>query len=95
MGLEDRYDKNVIITSLDFLVNWARRSSLWPMGFGLACCAIEMISMSMPRFDVPERFGMLFRSSPRQSDLMIVAGTVSKKLPPRTWQRPARSRAAR
>jgi NADH-quinone oxidoreductase subunit B len=82
MGLEDRFDKNVIITSLDFVVNWARRSSLWPMGFGLACCAIEMISMSMPRFDVPERFGMLFRSSPRQSDLMIVAGTVTKKMAP-------------
>ncbi|MDQ6602615.1 MAG: NADH-quinone oxidoreductase subunit B, partial [Chloroflexota bacterium] len=73
MGLEDQFDKNVIITSLDFLVNWARRSSLWPLGFGLACCAIEMISASMPRFDVAERFGMLFRSSPRQADCMIVA----------------------
>src|SRR5947209_3672910 len=82
MGIEDQFDKNVIITSLDFLVNWARRSSLWPMGFGLACCAIEMISMSMPRLDVPERFGMLFRSSPRQADLMIVAGTVTKKMAP-------------
>jgi len=82
MGLEDRFDKNVIITSLDFLVNWARRSSLWPMTFGLACCAIEMISASMPRWDVAERFGMLFRASPRQSDLMIVSGTVTKKMAP-------------
>jgi NADH-quinone oxidoreductase subunit B len=82
MGIENSYEKNAIITSLDFMVNWARRSSLWPMQFGLACCGIEMISASMPRFDISERFGMLYRSSPRQADLMIVAGTVTKKMAP-------------
>jgi NADH-quinone oxidoreductase subunit B len=82
VGIEDKFDKNVIVTSLDFMVNWARRSSLWPLSFGLACCALEMIAMTMPRFDVWERFGMLYRSSPRQADLMIVAGTVSKKMAP-------------
>src|SRR5687767_4904456 len=83
MGLiDDRFDKNVFTTSLDFLFNWGRRSSLWWLQFGLACCAIEMISSSMARFDLSERFGMLFRSSPRQADLMIVAGTVTKKMAP-------------
>ena len=83
MGLiDDRFDKNVFTTSLDFLFNWGRRSSLWWLQFGLACCAIEMISASMARFDLSERFGMLFRSSPRQADLMIVAGTVTKKMAP-------------
>jgi NADH-quinone oxidoreductase subunit B len=82
MGIENTYEKNAIITSLDFMVNWARRSSLWPMQFGLACCGMEMISASMPRFDISERFGMLYRSSPRQADLMIVAGTVTKKMAP-------------
>ncbi len=82
MGIENTYEKNAIITSLDFMVNWARRSSLWPLQFGLACCAIEMISASMPRFDISERFGMLYRSSPRQADLMIVAGTLTKKMAP-------------
>jgi NADH-quinone oxidoreductase subunit B len=83
MGLiDDRFDKNVFITSLDFLFNWGRRSSLWWLQFGLACCAIEMISASMPRFDLAERFGMLYRASPRQADLMIIAGTVTKKMAP-------------
>lgn len=82
MSSENTTEKNVIITSLDFMVNWARRSSLWPMQFGLACCGMEMISASMPRFDLSERFGMLYRSSPRQADLMIVAGTVTKKMAP-------------
>ena len=82
MGIENTHEKNAIITSLDFMVNWARRSSLWPMQFGLACCGMEMISASMPRFDISERFGMLYRSSPRQADLMIVAGTVTKKMAP-------------
>src|SRR5215210_2806846 len=83
MGLvHDRYEKNVFITSLDFVFNWARRSSLWLLQFGLACCAIEMISASMSRFDLAERFGMLYRASPRQADLMIVAGTVTKKMAP-------------
>ena len=81
MGLiDDRFDKNVFTTSLDFLFNWGRRSSLWWLQFGLACCAIEMISASMSRWDLAERFGMLYRASPRQADLMIVAGTVTKKM---------------
>jgi NADH-quinone oxidoreductase subunit B len=83
MGLiDDRFDKNVFVSSLDFLFNWARRSSLWWLQFGLACCAIEMIAASMSRFDLAERFGMLYRASPRQADLMIVAGTVTKKMAP-------------
>lgn len=83
MGLiEDRFEKNVLVSSVDYVFNWARRSSLWWLQFGLACCAIEMISASMPRYDLSERFGMLYRASPRQADLMIVAGTVTKKMAP-------------
>ncbi len=83
MGLiDDRFDKNVFVTSLDFVFNWARRSSLWWLQFGQACCGIELISAQMPRFDFGERFGMLYRPSPRQADLMIVAGTVTKKMAP-------------
>ena len=80
--IDDRFEKNIFIGSMDFLFNWARRSSLWWLQFGLACCGMEMISSSMPRFDMGERFGMLFRSSPRQADLMFVAGTVTKKMAP-------------
>ena len=83
MGLiDDRLNKNAFVTSLDFIFNWARRSSLWWLQFGLACCGIELISAQMPRFDMGERFGSLFRPSPRQADLMIVAGTVTKKMAP-------------
>lgn len=72
----------VVTTKLDRVVNWARKNSIWPMTFGLACCAIEMMSMSASRFDVA-RFGAeVFRGSPRQSDLMIVAGRVSNKMAP-------------
>ena len=72
----------VVTTRLDKVVNWARKNSIWPMTFGLACCAIEMMSMSASRFDVA-RFGAeVFRGSPRQSDLMIIAGRVSNKMAP-------------
>jgi NADH-quinone oxidoreductase subunit B len=80
--IEDRFEKNILTTSVDAVFNWARRSSLWWLQFGLACCAIEMISAAMPRFDLAERFGMLYRASPRQADLMIVSGTVTKKMAP-------------
>ncbi len=79
-SIEESVRQNVMLTSLEGVVNWARRSSLWPAAFGLACCAIEMIATAMPRYDI-SRFGAeLFRPSPRQSDLMIVAGTVTWKM---------------
>ena len=74
--------EGVFMTSLDFAVNWARKNSIWPMTFGLACCAIEMMSMGASRFDLA-RFGAeVFRPSPRQSDLMVIAGRVSQKMAP-------------
>lgn len=74
--------KGVVLTTLNQLYNWGRSSSIWPMQFGLACCAIEMIATACARYDMA-RFGAeLFRASPRQSDLMIVAGTVTKKMAP-------------
>ncbi|MCG3155592.1 MAG: NAD(P)H-quinone oxidoreductase subunit K 1 [bacterium] len=77
---EGRYGDNVIITSIDSLLNWARLSSLWPMTFGLACCAIEMMAVGASKYDL-DRFGAgVFRPSPRQTDLMIVAGTVTIKM---------------
>lgn len=77
---EGRYGDNLLITSVDKLINWARLSSLWPMTFGLACCAIEMMATGASRYDL-DRFGAgVFRPSPRQSDLMIVAGTVTIKM---------------
>jgi NADH-quinone oxidoreductase subunit B len=82
VGIEGRFEKNVLITSLDTALNWARLSSLWPMTFGLACCAIEMMCTGASRYDL-DRFGAgLFRATPRQSDLMIVAGTVTVKMAP-------------
>jgi NADH-quinone oxidoreductase subunit B len=81
-GVSDVVGANFITARLDKLVNWARRSSLWPATFGLACCAIEMMASTMPRHDLA-RFGMeAFRASPRQADLMIVAGRVSQKMAP-------------
>ncbi|MBP7571090.1 MAG: NADH-quinone oxidoreductase subunit B [Acidobacteria bacterium] len=72
----------VLTTTVEKMVTWARRSSIWPVTFGLACCAIEMMSMSGPRYDIA-RFGAeVFRGSPRQSDLMIVAGRLSRKMAP-------------
>ncbi len=78
----DEMQNNVIVTSIDKLYNWGRRSSIWPMMFGLACCGIEMICTAASRYDLA-RFGMeVMRPSPRQSDLMIVSGTVTKKMVP-------------
>ncbi|QYF87889.1 NADH-quinone oxidoreductase subunit B family protein [Brevundimonas sp. PAMC22021] len=72
-------ERGFLVSSLDDVINWSRTGSLMWMTFGLACCAVEMIQMSMPRYDV-ERFGMAPRASPRQSDLMIVAGTLTNKM---------------
>ena len=72
-------DGGIILTSVEDLLNWARLSSLWPMGFGLACCAIEMMASYASNYDL-ERFGIFPRPSPRQSDVMIVAGTVTFKM---------------
>ncbi len=82
-GLRSELSKQgVFTTTLQELSNWSRRNSMWPLNFGLACCAIEMIAASMARFDIA-RFGAeVFRPSPRQADLMIVAGTVTKKMAP-------------
>jgi NADH-quinone oxidoreductase subunit B len=81
MGVEEPLGNNFITTSLDKIVNWSRASSLWPLTFGLACCAIEMMATGAARFDL-DRFGVLFRASPRQADLLVVAGTVTKKMVP-------------
>jgi len=83
MGLiQDRFQPSIITTTYDTVINWARRSSLWPMQFGLACCAIEMMATLDPRYDMA-RFGAeVFRGSPRQADMMIVSGTVTEKMAP-------------
>lgn len=82
LSLQNQFDQNIITTSVDYVFNWARKSSVWPLTFGLACCAIEMIASSTSRFDIA-RFGAeVFRPSPRQADLMIVAGTVTLKMAP-------------
>src|SRR6188768_2630190 len=82
MGLEEHLPNGVLLASVEKLVNWTRKSSLWPATFGLACCAIEMMTTGAPRYDLA-RFGMeAFRASPRQADLMIVAGRVSQKMAP-------------
>ena len=87
-ALDNRFEKNFMISSVDYVFNWARRSAIWPLTFGLACCAIEMIASTTARFDIA-RFGAeVFRPSPRQADLMIVAGTVTLKMSPvlrRVW----------
>src|ERR1700688_1231577 len=76
------HNDGIVLTELDKAVNWARKSSLWPLAFGLACCAIEMMSMAASRYDIA-RFGAeVFRGSPRQSDLMIIAGRVCQKMGP-------------
>jgi NADH dehydrogenase (ubiquinone) Fe-S protein 7 len=70
-----------ILSKVDSLINWARKGSLWPMTFGRACCAVEMMHTGAARYDL-DRFGMIFRPSPRQSDVMIVAGTLTNKMAP-------------
>src|ERR1700745_3213216 len=78
----DLSKQGIVTTTLEELYNWGRRSSVWPMQFGLACCAIEMIATTMARYDLA-RFGAeVFRPSPRQADLMIISGTVTKKMAP-------------
>ena len=79
--LTNKFKDNVLFANLDSLINWSRKSSLWPETFGIACCAIEMISTGCARYDL-DRFGVVFRSSPRQSDVMIIAGTITKKMAP-------------
>jgi NADH-quinone oxidoreductase subunit B len=80
--IEQDIEQNLLLASVDTVMNWARSSSLWPTMFGLACCAIEMIATATPRYDIA-RFGAeIFRASPRQADLMIVAGTVTWKMAP-------------
>src|SRR3990170_1336260 len=86
MGIDEKIqealEKSIIFTKFEFAINWARKNSIWPLGFGLACCAIEMMSTFASRFDLA-RFGMeVMRASPRQADLMIVAGRVSVKMAP-------------
>src|SRR5258708_6347654 len=78
--LEGRFEESVVTTTLEQAINWARESSIWPMTFGLACCAIEMMATGASRYDM-DRFGAgAFRATPRQADLMIVAGTVTYKM---------------
>ncbi len=82
MGLEEKLPNGILLTSVEKLVNWTRKASLFPATFGLACCAIEMMTTGAPRYDLG-RFGMeVFRASPRQADLMIVAGRVTQKMAP-------------
>lgn len=83
MGLiEDRFQPNVLTTTVDAVFDWARKNSLWSLTFGLACCAIEMMAAGASRFDM-DRFGAgIFRATPRQADLMIVAGSVTEKMAP-------------
>lgn len=81
-AIEEEVERGILLSSLDQMVNWARRSSIWPATFGLACCAIEMMATGASRFDLA-RFGAeVFRASPRQADLMIVAGRVTRKMAP-------------
>lgn len=78
---DDLADKGFVLSQVDNLVNWARTGSLWPMTFGLACCAVEMMHAAVSRYDF-DRFGIVFRPSPRQSDVILVAGTLTNKMAP-------------
>jgi NADH-quinone oxidoreductase subunit B len=77
--LENKFSDNIVFTTVDSLINWARASSMWSLSFGLACCAIEMMATGASRYDW-DRFGIIPRATPRQADLMIVAGTVTLKM---------------
>ncbi|UAT42775.1 NADH-quinone oxidoreductase subunit B [Anaplasmataceae bacterium AB001_6] len=79
MELDTQQDQGFIVTTMDKLTKWARTGSLWPMTFGLACCAVEMMHISTSRYDKDQR-GLVYRASPRQSDVMIVAGTLTNKM---------------
>ena len=81
MTIDGLLNKGFVTTTLDTAINWLRTGSIWPVSFGLACCAIEMMHSSASRYDM-DRFGTFFRASPRQSDLMIVAGTLCNKMAP-------------
>jgi NADH-quinone oxidoreductase subunit B len=81
MGIEGVFKEGYMTTTADALINWARTGSMWPMTFGLACCAVEMMQAGASRYDL-DRFGIIFRPSPRQSDVMIVAGTLCNKMAP-------------
>lgn len=82
MGIMEQFKSHgFVVTKLEDLISWARRGSLWPVTFGLACCAVEMMHAAASRYDL-DRFGMVFRPSPRQSDVMIVAGTLCNKMAP-------------
>jgi NADH-quinone oxidoreductase subunit B len=80
-GIGNAIQDSVLFTSAESVINWSRSSALWPETFGIACCAIEMISAGCARYDL-DRFGVVFRPSPRQSDVMIIAGTVTRKFAP-------------
>lgn len=81
MGVDSFLKEGFVTTSLDSLIKWAQTGSMWPMTFGLACCAVEMMHTGASRYDL-DRFGVVFRASPRQSDVMIVSGTLCNKMAP-------------
>lgn len=81
VGIEEILESGFVTTTADKLINWARTGSMWPVSFGLACCAVEMMHASASRYDL-DRFGVMYRASPRQSDVMIVAGTLVNKMAP-------------
>ena len=81
MGIDGALGEGFVTTQLDKVINWTRTGSMWPMTFGLACCAVEMMHAAASRYDM-DRFGVMFRATPRQSDVMIVAGTLCNKMAP-------------